>query len=179
MCDVCVTPVLRYYDVQTPVSLTCSASQHGHGSAWGLQDGSPMAHASLTLTETEKRYAQIEKELLAVAFACFKFYDYIYGKPVTVKTDHQPLVSILKRPFHTVPARSQHMMLKLHKFNLTLVLAIPFLRRNYSWQTCCYALQGVTQLNTSRNQRLLGDDCEVHPSSCQDELCTHTMEYSV
>lgn len=75
----CVTspPVLRYYDVQTPVTLTCDASQYGLGGAC-LQNGSPVAYASCTLTEKEKKYAQIEKELLAVVFACFKFYDYIY-----------------------------------------------------------------------------------------------------
>lgn len=75
----CVTspPVLRYYDVQTPVTLTCDASQYGLGGAC-LQNGSPVAYASRTLTEKEKKYAQIEKELLAVVFACFKFYDYIY-----------------------------------------------------------------------------------------------------
>lgn len=36
------------------------------------------------MTDTETRYAQIEKELLAVVFACIKFNGYIFGKLVTI-----------------------------------------------------------------------------------------------
>ena len=99
--------MLSYYDVHKPVTLTCDASQYGLSSAC-LQDGSPVAYASRSLAETEQGYAQIEKELLAVLFACFKCYDYIYGKPVIAETDHQPLVSILKKPLHTAPSRASH-----------------------------------------------------------------------
>ena len=35
-----------------------------------LQNEKPVAYASRALTETECRYAQIEKELLAITFAC-------------------------------------------------------------------------------------------------------------
>lgn len=117
----CITfpPVLRYFDVSKPVTITCDASQYGLGAAC-LQDDQPISYASRTLTETEMRYAQIEKELLAVVFACQKFYDYIYGKPVLVETDHQPLVTILNKPLQSAPARLQRMILKLHKFDLTL-----------------------------------------------------------
>ncbi|KAL7832506.1 hypothetical protein SRHO_G00295240 [Serrasalmus rhombeus] len=83
-------PVLAYYDVKEPVTLTCDASCHGLGAAC-MQNGRPVAFASRVLTDTETRYAQIEKELLAVVFACTKFRDYIYGKPTIVETDHQPL----------------------------------------------------------------------------------------
>lgn len=53
--------VLRYFDVQQPVVLSADASQHGLG-AVSLQNDRPLAYASRTLTETESRYAQIEKE---------------------------------------------------------------------------------------------------------------------
>ena len=58
-------PVLQFYDVQKEVTLTCDASNHGLGAAC-LQDGKPVAYASQALSATQKRYAQIEKELLAV-----------------------------------------------------------------------------------------------------------------
>lgn len=93
-------PVLSYYDVRKPVTLTCDASRYGLGAAC-LQDERPVAYASRTLTDTETRYAQIEKELLAVVFACTKFRDYIYGKATVIETDHQPLVTILSH----VPSR--------------------------------------------------------------------------
>lgn len=110
-------PVLSYYDVSKSVILTCDASQYGLGAAC-LLDGKPVAYASQTLTDTETRYGQIEKELLAVVFACSKFNDYVYGKPVTIETDHQLLVTILT---HAAPARLQRMMLQLQKYNITLI----------------------------------------------------------
>ncbi|XP_056107597.1 uncharacterized protein K02A2.6-like [Rhinichthys klamathensis goyatoka] len=113
-------PVLSYNDVKKPVTLTCDASSFGLGAAC-MQEGKPVAYASRTLTDTETRYAQIEKELLAVVFACTKFRDYVYGKPTLVETDHQPLVTILKKPIHTAPARLQRMMLRLQCYDITLV----------------------------------------------------------
>lgn len=52
-----------------------------------MQNNKPIAYASRVLTQTKMRYAEIEKKLLAVVFACTKFNDYIYGKPVTIETD--------------------------------------------------------------------------------------------
>ena len=72
----------------------------------------PVAFASRALTETESRYAQIEKELLALVYVCTKFHHYIYGRAVTVETDHQPLITILKKPLHTASARIQRLMLR-------------------------------------------------------------------
>lgn len=86
-----------------------------------MQEGKPVAYASRTLTDTETRYAQIESELLAIVFACTKFRDNVYGKPTLVETDHQPLVTILKKPIHTAPARLQRMMLRLQTIDITLV----------------------------------------------------------
>ncbi|KAI4879139.1 hypothetical protein NFI96_009334 [Prochilodus magdalenae] len=113
-------PLLQYFNVRQPVVLSADASQHGLGAVC-LQLGRPVAFASRALTETESRYAQIEKELLALVFACRKFHDYIYGRPVTVETDHQPLITILKKPLHTASARLQVMMLKFQCYSLTVI----------------------------------------------------------
>lgn len=86
-----------------------------------MQNGRPVVFASRTLTDTETRYAQIERELLAVVFGCTKFKDYVYGKSVVMETDHQPLVTILKKPIHTAPARLQRMLLRLQSYDISLV----------------------------------------------------------
>ena len=65
-----------------------------------------MAFASQALMETEARYAQIEKEALALTWACEKFSDYILGKPILLETDHKPLVPILgSKSLETLPPR--------------------------------------------------------------------------
>ena len=114
------TPALQFYDVSKSVTLTCDASFGGLGAAC-LQDGLPVAYASRSLTKTEQNYAQIEKELLAVTFACNKFHDYILGKNVTVESDHKPLEIIMKKPLLTAPMRLQRMMLQLQRYDLSLV----------------------------------------------------------
>lgn len=68
------------------------------------------SHRVLSWTQ-RRRYAQIEKELLAVVFACTKFEDYVYGKATVVKTDRQPLVTIMKKPIHVAPAWLQRILL--------------------------------------------------------------------
>jgi hypothetical protein len=47
------------------------------------------------MTETERRYAQIEKEALAATWACEKFASYILGMHFSIETDHNPLVPLL------------------------------------------------------------------------------------
>ena len=117
---ICNAPLLKYYDVRKAVTLTCDASQFGLGAAC-LQNGEPIAYASRTMTPCEQNYAQIEKELLAVVFACNKFYDYIYGKPTTVETDHKPLIAIMNKPMFMIPARLQRMILQLQRYDISLV----------------------------------------------------------
>ena len=112
------TPVLRYYNINEEVTLQCDASQSGLGVAM-MQNGQPVAYASRALSPVETRYAQIEKELLAVVFACDHFDAYIYGRSkVHIQTDHKPLESIVQKPLHSAPKRLQRMLLQLQKYNL-------------------------------------------------------------
>lgn len=114
------TPVLRYYNLEDEVTIQCDASQSGLGAAL-LQNGQPIAYASRALTSAETRYAQIEKELLAIVFACERFNAYLYGRDeITVETDHKPLESIVLKPLNSAPQRLQRMLLRLQKYNLVL-----------------------------------------------------------
>ena len=54
-------------------------------------------------------------------FACSKYNHYIYGKRITVETDHKPLVTIKNKPLHCAPTRLQKMLMKLHRYNIDLV----------------------------------------------------------
>ena len=104
-------PVLTYYDVKKSMTVMCDASTYGLGAAL-IQDDRPVAFASTALTDPEMRYAQIEKELLAVVFAFEKFNQYTYGRSVEVETDHKPLVSIVTKSLTSAPPRLQRMLLR-------------------------------------------------------------------
>ena len=81
----------------------------------------PVAFASRALTETEARYAQIEKEAFALTWACEKFSDYILGKPILLETDHKPLVPILgSKSLETLPPRVLRFRLRLARFQYTV-----------------------------------------------------------
>ena len=112
------TPVLRYYNLADEVTIQCDASQSGLGAAL-MQNGQPVAYASRALTPPETRYAQIEKELLAIVFACDRFEAYIYGRDrVSIESDHKPLETIVLKPLSSAPKRLQRMLLLLQKYPL-------------------------------------------------------------
>ena len=111
-------PVLRYYNLADEVTIQCDASQSGLGAAL-MQNGQPVAYASRALTPPETRYAQIEKELLAIVFACDRFEAYIYGRDrVSIESDHKPLETIVLKPLSSAPKRLQRMLLRLQKYTL-------------------------------------------------------------
>lgn len=114
-------PILSYYDVSKPVVVQCDASSMGLGAAL-LQDGKVVEYASRALTHTEREsYAQIEKEMLAVVFSLQRFDTYVYSKHVTVESDHKPLMTIVKKALTAAPKRLQRMLLRLQRYNYTIV----------------------------------------------------------
>ena len=112
-------PVLRYFNEKKHTIVQCDFSQSGLG-ACIMQDGAPIAYASRSLNSTEQNYAQIEKETLAIVFAMEKFHNYVYGRTVTIETDHKPLISIFGKALNSAPRRLQRMMLRLQKYSFNL-----------------------------------------------------------
>ena len=109
-------PVLRYFDPRGKTTVQCDASEFGLGACL-LTDGQPVSFASRALTETERNYAQIEKEMLSIVFGLERFERYVYGRHVMVETDHKPLIPIHAKSLLSAPKRLQRMLLRTQKFD--------------------------------------------------------------
>ncbi|GBN19926.1 Retrovirus-related Pol polyprotein from transposon 17.6 [Araneus ventricosus] len=94
-------PVLMIFDPKKETTVTTDASSYGLGATICQKqaDGrrSVIAYASRTLTPTESRYAQIEKEALAVVWGCEKFRDYLTRMHFKIEIDHKPLIPIFSK----------------------------------------------------------------------------------
>ena len=111
------TPVLGYNDHEKSITLSVDTSSKGLGAVI-LQEGKPIAYASRALTPTQERYAQIEKETLAIVYGAQKFHQYIFDKSVEVQSDHKPLEHIFSKPLHQAPLRIQKMLMSLQRYDL-------------------------------------------------------------
>ena len=116
--------VLALYDLEKPTKISADASAYGLGAVLLQQNDKewrPVAFASRALTETETRYAQIEKEALALTWACEKFAEYVLGKRFELETDHKPLVPILgQKSLDTLPPRVLRFRIRLMRFDYTI-----------------------------------------------------------
>jgi hypothetical protein len=91
--------LLVHYDLNRKLRFACDASSYGLGAVLShvMDDGQerPIAYASRSLSQTEKNYAQIEREALSIVFGVKTFHQFLYGRNFTLITDYKPLLAIL------------------------------------------------------------------------------------
>ena len=112
-------PILQFFDPKKETIIQSDASMNGLGCTL-IQDEKPVCYASRALTETESRYSNIERELLAAMWSLEHFNHYIEGNHVVLQTDHKPLVSIWMKPIHTASPRIQRLLLRMSRYNVKL-----------------------------------------------------------
>ncbi|KAE8281698.1 Retrovirus-related Pol polyprotein from transposon 17.6 Protease [Larimichthys crocea] len=118
-------PGLALYDPNADTLVSADASSYGLGAVL-LQrqegaDWKPVAYASRALSDTERRYAQIEKEALATTWACERFEEFLIGKEFQVETDHKPLVPLLgSKSLDELPPRIQRLRMRLMRFSYSI-----------------------------------------------------------
>lgn len=119
------TPILALYNPDARTKVSADASSFGLGAVLLQQKDSkwhPIAYASRALSATEQRYAQLEKEALALTWACERFRDYLIGTQFLIETDHKPLVPLLgTKDLDQLPARVQRFRMRLMWFNYDIV----------------------------------------------------------
>ena len=117
------TTPLRYYNRNLPVTVQADASLRALGACLIQQHkgkDQPIAFASKSLTDTETRYANIERELLAIVFACQHFSTYLLGRSFVAESDHKPLEMIAMKNLANAPPCLQRMLLELQKYDVTI-----------------------------------------------------------
>ena len=73
------------------------------------------------MTNTEVRYAQIEKEALAFTWACERFSDYLLGLTFHIQTDHKPLVPLFStKKLAELSIRIQRFRLRMMRFDFSI-----------------------------------------------------------
>ena len=117
--------VLGLYDPEANTMISADASSYGLGAVLLQQNKQniwkPIAYASRSMTETERQYAQIEKEALATTWACEKFTTYVLGKQIVIQTDHKPLVPLFStKNLDNLPPRILRFRLRLNRFDFTI-----------------------------------------------------------
>ena len=91
----CEEPLLQRPDFSQPFILTTDGSGCAIGgilSQGEIDIDKPIAYASRSLSDTEKKYGTYEKEALAIVFCVTHFRPYLYGRKFTLVTVHKPLV---------------------------------------------------------------------------------------
>jgi RNase H-like domain found in reverse transcriptase/Reverse transcriptase (RNA-dependent DNA polymerase) len=106
---------LNIIDVTKQFSLFVDASNYAVGAALTQPDAGgnerPIAFASSKLSETQQRWATIEKEAYAALWALQKYKYWLYGRSVILYSDHNPITFLTE----TTPKSS-----KLMRWHLAL-----------------------------------------------------------
>ncbi|XP_046601337.1 uncharacterized protein K02A2.6-like [Neodiprion lecontei] len=91
-------PILWHFDDKKPIVVSVDVSPFGLGAVLAHTDDEGQEHsvtfASKTLTKTQRRYSQIDREALALVFAVTRFHQYLAGRKFILTTDHKPLLGI-------------------------------------------------------------------------------------
>jgi hypothetical protein len=115
---------MHFYDPNQKTCLTVDASPTGLGAILSNIDSAGnlhnVAYASRSLTLTEQRYSQTEREALAVVWGCERFHMYLIGAEFTICTNHKAL-EVIYSPKSKPPARIQRWALRLQQYKFNII----------------------------------------------------------
>ncbi|KAL9982486.1 hypothetical protein ACROYT_G004534 [Oculina patagonica] len=109
---------MTYFNPAKPIVVRVEASYHEGLSAGLFQEtGSglqPVHFISRTMTDTEKRYSQTEKDALSVHWAKNRFSIYLLGAPkLKIITAHKPLLPLFNKATMRLPPRIEKWVMRM------------------------------------------------------------------
>ena len=138
-----VTKALSFFNTNWTTQVVCDASPVGLGAVLAQanpensKERSVVMYISRLLSDVERRYSQVEKEALAIVWACERLYLYLFGKDFQLVTDNRAVELIFKNPKSEPPLRIKRWALRLMDFNYTIIhkpgaynMAADYLSRN-------------------------------------------------
>lgn len=122
--DIVNAPTLKSFCLNKKCIITVDASCYGLGAVLSQCAGKNewcVTFASRTLSATERKYAVIEKELLACTWAVEHYRNYVWGNRFILKTDHKPLGILSPGGGWNSTARIAHLMSKLQEYDFEVI----------------------------------------------------------
>lgn len=172
--------ILALFDPTQETVVSTDASCYGLGAVL-LQrqpDGmmKPVSYNYCSLSPTEQRYAQIEKE--ALTWACERFSDYLVGLKFTIETNHKPLVPLFSyKNLDELQLRVQRFRMRMIRFVFSMsVIAdrAPLNTVDIDTQEEANAfVDYIIQSLPATESRLE----EIHQQRQQDEVCKLLANY--
>ena len=108
-------------DCNNEFEIMCDASDYAMGDVLGQRTEKifkAIYYANKTFNEAQENYSTIEKEMLAMMFACEKFRPYILGSHVVIHTDHAAIKYIITKK--DAKTRLIRWVLLLQEFDLEI-----------------------------------------------------------
>ena len=108
-------------DWNSEFEIMCDASDYAMGAVLGQKVDKmfrAIYYASKTFNEAQENYSTIEKEMLAMVFACEKFRSYILGSHVIIHNDHATIKYLMAKK--EVKLRLIKWVLLLQEFDLEI-----------------------------------------------------------
>lgn len=114
---------LGFYDIKDRTQLYADASPYGLGAVLiqiNAKGPRVISYAAKSLSETEKRYCQTEKEALALVWSVERFHFYLFGRSFELITDHKAL-EVIFSPKSKPCARIERWVLRLQSYKFKVI----------------------------------------------------------
>ena len=126
-----------------------------------MTKGQLVQYASRALTQTERNYAQIEKEMLSIVFGLERFERFVFGRHVVMETDHKPPLPTHKKSLLSAPKRLQRMLLRTQRYDYSVV---------YKKGTEMYLADTLSRLVTRKSKQSAFGKEEIFQTEFEQEL---------
>ena len=110
---------MAYFKPDADTVIQVDASGRGMGAVL-MQACKPIAFVSKSLSDCETRYANIQREMVAVVFGCERFHTYVYGTRFTAEPDHEPSDMITLKNLAAAPQRLLRMLLRIQPHDVQI-----------------------------------------------------------